>query len=169
MEDPVKMNRRVERLLKRVARRDDYGQLLASGQAIRRLENVDDPEAWRAVIRRQARADRIKVRTGMNGHIVWALLSEGWTEAREAESDRYTEVLREAVPHAVKHRHEPMLAVRDGEEALLRCERCEALGYGDAGAGPLIGGPLFEDECPHDAPPKLTALALSYGGRRLHD
>ncbi len=169
MEDPVEINRRIERLLKRVARRDDYAQLLASGQAIRRRENVDDPDAWRAAIRRQARADRIKVRTGLNEHIVWALLGEGSTVAREAESDRYGELLREAVPHAVKQRHEPVFVLRDGDAALLRCDRCEALGYGDAGAGPLIGGPLFEDECPHDAPPKLTELAFGYVDRGASD
>jgi len=30
------------------------------------VEEVDDVEAWRAEIRRQARADRIKVRTGFS-------------------------------------------------------------------------------------------------------
>lgn len=169
MEDPVEISRRIERLVKRVARRDDYGQLLTSGQAIRRVENVDDPDAWRAAIRRQARADRIKVRTGVNEHIVWALLSEGSTAAREEEGERYGEVLALAVPRAIECRHEPVFGLRDGDEALLRCDRCDALGYADAASGPLIGGALFEDACPHDEPPKLTNLAFSYGGRRLSD
>ncbi len=162
MEDPVEIRRRMERLLARVRRRDDYGQLLASGQAIRARDTVEDPEAWRAAIRRQARADRIKVRTGVNERIVWALLTDSWGETREEESRRYTDLLRLAVPHATAHRHEPALGLRDGDEVILRCARCDALGYGDA--EPLIGGALFEEDCPHEEPPKLTALSLSYGG-----
>ena len=70
MHDPVDIRRRIDRLLARVDRRDDYGQLLASGQVIHEVEDVDDIEAWRAEIRRQARADEIKVRTGCNEGIV---------------------------------------------------------------------------------------------------
>ncbi len=73
MHDPVDIRRRIDRLVARVDRRDDYGQLLASGQVIYRLEDVYDVEAWRAEIKRQARADKIKVRTGFNDGIVWAL------------------------------------------------------------------------------------------------
>src|SRR4051795_5893899 len=74
MRDPVDIRRRIERLVARVDRRDDYGQLLARGQVIHNVEDVRDVEAWRAEIRRQARADKIKVRTGFNEAIVWALL-----------------------------------------------------------------------------------------------
>ena len=73
MHDPVDIRRRIHRLGARVDRRDDYGKLLTYGQAIHRLEDVDDIEAWRAEIKRQARADKIKVRTGFNDGIVWAL------------------------------------------------------------------------------------------------
>jgi len=73
MHDPVDIRRRIDRLVARVDRRDDYGQPLAHGQAIHRLEEVDDIEAWRAEIKRQARADKIKVRTGFIDGIVWAL------------------------------------------------------------------------------------------------
>ena len=40
--------------------------VLASGAVVYAVEEVDDVEAWRAEIRRQARADRIKVRTGFS-------------------------------------------------------------------------------------------------------
>ena len=50
MEDPVDISRRIERLVKRVQRRDDYGRLLATGQVIHLAEQIDDPEAWRADI-----------------------------------------------------------------------------------------------------------------------
>ena len=73
MHDPVDIRRRIDRLVARVDRRDDYGQLLASGQVVHRLEDVDDIEAWRVEIRRNARADKIKVRTGFNHGIVWTL------------------------------------------------------------------------------------------------
>ena len=72
MHDPVDIRRRIDRVVARVDRRDDYGQLLASGAVVPLVDEVDDVEAWRAEIRRQARADRIKVRTGFNEGIVWA-------------------------------------------------------------------------------------------------
>lgn len=137
MEDPVEISRRIERLVRRVGRRDDYGTLLASGEVIVDAADLHDPQEWRAAIRRLARADRIKVRTGESEGMAWALLHEGGTESRLAESRRYTDLLwRTLVPRAVAHRHEPLVSLRDGEEALLACGRCEALGYADAAAGP---------------------------------
>jgi hypothetical protein len=73
MHDPVDIRRRIDRLVARVDRCDDYGQLLASDEVVDRLEDVEDIEAWRAEIRRNSRADKIKVRTGINNGIVWAL------------------------------------------------------------------------------------------------
>jgi hypothetical protein len=77
MHDPVDIRRRIERLIARVDRRDDYGQLLASGQVVHGLDEVVDVDAWRAEIRRQARADKIKGRTGSNDGLVWALRLAG--------------------------------------------------------------------------------------------
>src|SRR4051794_10999071 len=54
---------RARALLARVARRDDYGTLLMKGEVIRREKELRDPEAWRADIRKQARADRIRIQT----------------------------------------------------------------------------------------------------------
>src|SRR4051794_23966089 len=88
LEETVEIRRCIDRVLRRVSRRDDYGHLLARGDVIQRLDDVDDPEAWRAEIRRQARSVRIKVRTGVTDGIVWALLAAAWTAAREAESER---------------------------------------------------------------------------------
>jgi hypothetical protein len=163
VEDPVEIRRRIEALVTRVARRDDYGQLLARGDVVRRLEDVSDPEAWRAEIKRQARADRIKVRTGKTERVVYALLPEAWTPTREAESDRYLEIMSATIPRAVGHRHEPAFVLRDADEVVCKCERCPALGFADAATG-LIGGELFEDDCPHDSPPSPTPLALHYVG-----
>lgn len=59
--------------LKRVERGNAYGELLATGEAIVRISEIPDVEAWRANLRRQARADRIKIRTGVTEGIAWAL------------------------------------------------------------------------------------------------
>jgi len=49
--------------------------LLTDGQVIRDVQDVHDVDAWRAAIRRQARADDINVRTEFNEGIVWAMLA----------------------------------------------------------------------------------------------
>ena len=75
MHDPVDIRRRIDRVFARVDRRDDYGQLLARGAVVRAVDEMDDVEGWRAAIRRQARADRIKIRTGLNAGVAWAMLA----------------------------------------------------------------------------------------------
>jgi hypothetical protein len=54
VKDPVEIQRRIERLVKRVRRRDDDGKLLARGDVVRSVDDIDDPETWRAEIKRQA-------------------------------------------------------------------------------------------------------------------
>ena len=170
MHDPVDIRRRIDRVFARVNRRDDYGQLLARGAVIHALDEVDDVETWRADIRRQARADRIKIRTGFNQGVVWAMLARVPRADELAGARRHRDLLAHAVPLAVDLRYEPMLAVGDGDEMVCECGRCSALGYGDA-AENVVGGALFEDECPNEEPPKLTALAMMHvaGSRWPHD
>ena len=128
MHDPVDIRRRIGRLVARVDRRDDYGRLLADGQLIQEVENVEDVEAWRAEMRRQARADKIKLRTGFNESIVWALLVRVRRPDALVRARRYRDLLARTVPLAVELRHEPILAVRDGDELVCACGRCSALG-----------------------------------------
>jgi hypothetical protein len=59
--------------LERVEHGNAYGELLATGQAVVRISEIPDVEAWRANLRRQARADRIKIRTGVTKGLAWAL------------------------------------------------------------------------------------------------
>jgi hypothetical protein len=153
--------------MERVGRRDDYGRLLAAGQIVRIVEEVDDPEAWRARIRRQARADRIRVRTGVSADAVYAFLRDGSTEARAAETQRYKAAMRRAVPVAVSSGHEPSVFLRDGDEVICGCNRCLALGYLDAVEPAVIVGSLFEDACTPEsaAEPRTTVLARAFGGR----
>jgi len=161
MHDPVDIRRRIDRLVARVDRRDDYGQPLARGQVVHRREDVQDIEAWRAEIRRNARADRIKVRTGFNHAIVWALRVRADRPEWQAEVRRFRDLLLRTVPLAVELRHEPSLALRDGDEVICACGRCSALGYGNS-AEEVVGGALFEDGCPNEEPPMLTALVMMH-------
>jgi hypothetical protein len=156
VEDPVEIQRRIERLVKRVRRRDDYGGLLATGQAIHPVDEVDDPAAWRAEIKRQARADRIKVRTGVTGGMLWALTAGPLTDAQREEDTRYFHLYHRLESDAKTCGHAFKVELRDGEEAVFSCERCGALGYADAAAGPLVGGQLFESDCSGEELPDAT-------------
>lgn len=62
-----------EEFRKLIASGSDYDELLRMGNVIRRVE---DPAEWRREIKAKARADRIRVRTGLSArgpNIVWAL------------------------------------------------------------------------------------------------
>jgi hypothetical protein len=163
MGDPVEIRRRMRRLLERVDRRDAYGKLLAEGHVVANENGLEDPDAWRAELRRQARADRIRLRTGRSQGIVWAVVHERRSAERDTEQDRYGNAMQVVVPQAVAHRHEPTVLVRDADEVLLGCERCKALGYTEAGEQLVSGGELFEQDCSHDSPPRTTGLSLFYG------
>jgi hypothetical protein len=164
MHDQVELRKRIERLLAKVERRDAYGQLLAQGHVVVGLSDVDDPDAWRADLRRQARGDKIRIRTGVNSRIAWALLVNAGTNAREDEGRRYRAAMRMAIPRAASHHHQPAVWIRDGDETVCGCERCQAFGLVDYGADSLIAGQLFEVDCPHDDPPAETAATMFFGG-----
>jgi hypothetical protein len=164
MKDPVEIRRRMQRLIERVERRGDYGRLLADGHVMVHEEDVEDLEAWRAEIRRQARADRIGVRTVREDGVVWAVLKDLSSPARMAEASRYNQALRILVPQAVAHRHEPVVVLRDGDEGMFGCNRCDAYGYARTTEDLVFGGELFERDCPHDSPPRATALSFFAGG-----
>lgn len=164
MHDPVEIRRRIDALAARVSRRDDYGDLLARGDVVRSVAEVRDCEQWRAEIRRQARSDRIRVRTGQTDAIVYALLLAADSQQRRDEGHRYHRLLASLVPPAVAHHHEPSVLIRDGDEVVLRCERCPALAYGSA-PEQIAGGDLIEQDCAVGGPPRHTPLAFMYAGR----
>jgi len=163
LQDPVEILQRIEQLVERVKRRDSYGELLARGNVVVALSDIQDPDKWRADLRRQARADRIKIRTGVNEGLAYALLAGGETSARRQEGDRYRAAMREAIPRAAALRHQPAFLLHDGDETVCRCERCPAVGLVDAGTNRLIGGALFEEDCPQEDPPALTAATMVFG------
>ena len=94
-------------------------------------DEVMDVDAWRAEIRRQARADKIKVRTGFNDGLVWALRRRPDPATYVRDIQRYRDLLAHTVPLAVDLGHEPTLSLWDGEGVLCACDRCSARGYGD--------------------------------------
>lgn len=161
MHDAVEIRRRIDRLLQRLSRRDDYGQLLARGDVVRLLEDVDDPSAWRAGIRAQARADRIKVRTGVGDGIVYALLVNA--SRRADEGDAYIAALEEIVIAAAAYRHEPTVVARDGSEVVVGCNRCPALAYANTDDH-VLGGALVDDGCPNEDEPRTASLTVMFVG-----
>jgi hypothetical protein len=146
MEDPVEVNRRIERLIKRVRRRDDYGELLFSGQVIRSEEDIEDFGEWRAELRKKARADRIKLRTGKTGGKVWAVVHGPLSSAQLLEGERFFTLADRALGEARSHGHDARVVLRDGDEAVIKCENCSAFGYVDA-AESIIGGAVFDGDC----------------------
>jgi hypothetical protein len=54
MNDERQIRQRMQLLVARVTRRDAYGTLLASGQVIKRIDDVNDAADWRADIKRQS-------------------------------------------------------------------------------------------------------------------
>lgn len=88
------------------------------------------------------------------------MLPEAGAKERSAESARYATAMRAVAPLASLLRHEPVLLICDGDEALLQCARCEALEYVDIVGGPFLGGSLLEEECRHEEAPGETPLTF---------
>lgn len=148
MHDPVEVRRRTERLIARVERRGDYAKLLAHGEVIRELAQLGRPvEEWRVEIRRQARADRIPIRTGTSGTCAWAVVNRPPSNDALNEAHRRVAQIERASRVALDLDHDPVVVLADGHESLLRCRACAADGFTDATGPGLIGGELFERCC----------------------
>lgn len=159
MHDPVEVRRRIESLRERLACRGDYGELLANGHVVRWLDDVD---SWRAGIRAQARADRIKVRTGADrcSGGVYALLVRRSDE--DTGDDEYWAAHKKMVATSLALRHESAFGARHGPEILFYCERCPALGYAHA-EDDVMGGSLLDAECPHGEEPRENCMRIMLG------
>jgi hypothetical protein len=139
----------------RLTQRDtDYNELLRFGEVIRR---VDDPDDWRAEIKVQARADKIKVRTGTansdNG-VVWAYLRHLDDREIPEEEMRATfergRVSGEAIERAALRGHNvPRILRAEGTQAASVCVECGARLYVDTSTSPpLMEGEVFDNDCP---------------------
>jgi hypothetical protein len=110
-----------------VQRPDSYSRLSPPDRSWLRswISRTRTLGALTSVVRR---ADKIKIRTGMNKQIAWALLADARTSARMEESDRYFAAMRDAIPRAAALHHQPDVLLRDGDEIICGCERCPGRG-----------------------------------------
>ncbi len=104
-------------------------------------------EEWRAELRRQARADRIPIRTGTNGARTWAVISRLPSDDALNEAHRRVAQIDLASRVALDLDHDPVVVLADGHESLLRCRECAADGFTDATGPGVTGGELFERVC----------------------
>lgn len=149
--------RRGRELLLRLERRDDYGRLLLEGQVIRSLKDVGDPAGWRAEIRRKARADRISVRTIQGENALIAILNREITEEQREAGHRWLQLVFQIGRQAHKLGHELDIWIRDGNEAVNVCQKCDNVGYVDqTSPNDVVDGGLFKFPCPDPRPPAPT-------------
>jgi hypothetical protein len=131
----------------------DYDELLRMGHVIRRVEN---PPGWRDEIKAKARADRIRVRTGLSNSaskVVWAYLKHldertvGDDEFQE--TGRHVAAVEEAFARASLQGHERCRVIRaEARRAASVCTACGARLYVDWNADPpFMEGEVFEINC----------------------
>jgi len=148
IEDPVEARRRIEEFLNRAARRDAYGELLATGQVSRKLSDRDAREALRSDLRRQARADKLKIITRAYDELVIALLDRPISNEMEARVLRSAHDALEAAAHAKALGHQPRVIAREHTEYLAHCIACDAVGHVDASSNEMaLSGALYCDRC----------------------
>jgi hypothetical protein len=138
---------------KLVARHSDYDELLRMGHVVVR---VGDAQEWRRSLKAQARADKIRVRTGTaiaDEHVAWAYLKhlDGRRPAYD-ETDarsRHGDVVREAMGRASLRGHVVRSVIRsEGTKAAGACACCGARLYVDSASNPpLWEGEVFDVDC----------------------
>lgn len=149
IEDPVAARRRIQRFLDRAARRDPYGELLASGQMSRRIGDSEKRDALRRELRRQARADKLKIITREYGDVVIALLNRPIAAEQEAEMLDGIRAAYDLADVAKRLGHHPRVASREHTEGLAYCTTCGELGHFEGSTSDLVvAGPLYTDPCP---------------------
>ena len=139
---------------KLVSRGSDYDELLREGHVVRR---VDDAVAWREAIRAQARADRIKVRTGLSSSdagVAWAYLKhlddKELTDQEVGSASQHVTAVQEAFERASLRGHRVRRVIRaEGQRAAAVCPDCGARLYVDWSGRPVfMEGEVFEIDCP---------------------
>ena len=148
IEDPIEARRRIERFLERARRRDAYGELLASGQVSRLLDDPDARKNLRSDLRRQARADKLKIITREYGEVVVAMLDRPTTPERDEEALNAIRSAYQAADVAELLGHLPRVAAREHSEAVALCTTCRALGHANGTGDELeLAGALYTDRC----------------------
>jgi len=131
---------------------DPYHELLRFGRV---SADVDDPDEWRAELRRQARRDKIPIRSFASRKRpdgtthVWAGKARiGADELRSRNA--LVAVQREAAGRAELRGHARIVWLRAvlGEEAAGRCEGCGGRVYvARTTTPPTIDGDVFDRRC----------------------
>lgn len=131
----------------------DYAEMLRRGQ-VSSPDGVD-PEEWRAEIRAQARADKVRVITTRDGDRAIAARQRSIPKDHELaeltrELDRSV-VLRGLAERAQQLGHELGRWLRHDQENIAICARCAARIYArfDA-AAPIVDGEALDDSCRSD-------------------
>jgi hypothetical protein len=138
---------------KLMRRGSDCDELLRFGHVVAR---VDDPAEWRAGIRAQVRADKLRVRTFVvneDERIVVAYLRPKQSEEQKYEELREVfaemHVFEEAGHRASLYGHRPSRWRSEEKKSAALCVRCGASIYLDRSTDPpILDGTAFEGECP---------------------
>lgn len=129
-----------------------YHELLRTGHVVAR---VADPRAWRDEIKAKARADKIKVRTGLSyqdDHVAWAYLKHLDDNVRRREynprfADHMSAVQEAFACSAPWPPREPSHP-RRGHESRSVCSDCGARLYVDwTTMPPFMEGEVFDADC----------------------
>jgi hypothetical protein len=130
---------------------DPYEAMLRFGNVIRDVENPDD---WRREIRRQARADKRRIRTfivGTHGDItcVWAGFVREVSDEQLASSFTLMDLQQEARDRSSLFGHDVGWLRAHRRRAAGRCKRCGGRLYVEIVDGArLMEGDVFEHTCP---------------------
>jgi hypothetical protein len=139
---------------KLVRRGTDYDELLRMGHVAARVE---DTKAWRDDIKAKARADKIRVRTGLSNHdpnIVWAYLKHLDDREMSDEQGRmavnHLDAVQQAFERAGLLGHKVGRVIRaEGTRAAAACPDCGARLYVEwTTMPPFMEGEVFEVSCP---------------------
>lgn len=130
-----------------------YDELLRMGHVVAR---VPDTKAWREAIKAKARADKIKVRTGLSNqdeHVAWAYLQHlDDRDERKDDTRRLADHLdsvQEAFERARLRGHSLNRVIRaEGSRAAAACPDCGARLYVDwTTMPPFMEGEVFDIDC----------------------
>jgi hypothetical protein len=130
-----------------------YDELLRMGHIVAR---VTDTEAWRGEIKAKARADKIKVRTGISHHdehIAWAYLKhldeKVQSRTYNPRMADHMNAVHEAFERARLRGHTVARVIRaEGTRAAAACPECGARLYIDwTTMPPFMEGEVFDVDC----------------------
>lgn len=114
----------------------------------RKLDDRDAREKLRSDLRRQARADKLRIITREYDDLVIAMLNRTITGDFEIEARNAIRDAHAVADVAKRLGHQPRVASREHVESVAFCTVCNALGHADGTADDVVlAGPLYSDPC----------------------